>query len=172
LILISYLQLILGAQLRHVQPTTPPSRFTSIVAQHVITALLLWGLTALAGWRLRRCGDLTLSRPAFALVGLVGLQIFLGVGTWVVNYGWPGFLASVPGFLGIVPRSTDYLIQAKGFVDSIIVTAHVATGSLILAVSALLFLRVLRVRDRRQQAQVMHRDADASDVISSAALGS
>ncbi len=82
------------------------------------------------------------------------------------------------GFLGtgaVVGRrlgSSGYLIQAKGFVDSIIVTAHVATGSLILAVSTLLVLRILRVRDRRQQAQGMHWDADAANVTSSAALGS
>ena len=97
-------------------------------------AVLLWVLTAIAAWRLRRCGDLTLSRPGMVLVGLVGLQILLGVGTWVVNYGWPAFLGRVTvETLG----STGYLIHAKGFVDSIIVTAHVATGSLILAVSTL-----------------------------------
>lgn len=163
LVVISYAQLVLGAQIRHVQPTTPPSQFTTTVAQHVMIALLLWGLTGLASWRLRRCGDLTLSRPGLVLVGLVGLQILLGVGTWVVNYGWPGFLGEVPG-------STGYLIQAKGFVDSIVVTAHVATGSLILAVSTLLLLRLLRIRDRRQQAQNMQGVAEASDEISPAAL--
>ncbi|MCH5377215.1 MAG: COX15/CtaA family protein [Planctomycetes bacterium] len=164
LVAISYLQLVLGAQIRHVQPTTPPGRFTTTVAQHVMIAVLLWGLSAIAAWRLRRCGDMTLSRPGMVLVGLVGLQILLGVGTWVVNYGWPAFLGTVPG-------STGYLIQAKGFVDSIVVTAHVATGSLILAVSTLVFLRILRVRDRRQHAREMHWDVDASEAVSSAALG-
>ena len=163
LVILSYLQLILGAQLRHFQPTTPPSHFTTTVAQHVMGALLLGGLTAIAAWRLRRCGDMTLSRPSMVLVGLVGLQILLGLGTWVVNYGWPAFLGTVPG-------STGYLIQAKGFIDSIIVTAHVATGSLILAVATLVLFRILRVRDRRQQARGMHWDADASDAVSSAVL--
>jgi cytochrome c oxidase assembly protein subunit 15 len=155
LVAISYLQLVLGAQIRHVQPTTAPSEFTMTVAQHVTIALLLWGLSLLASWRLHRCGDLTLSRPGWVLVGLVTLQIVLGVATWVVNYGWPGFL-------GQVPSSSGYLIQAKGFVDSIIVTAHVAVGSLILAISTMLVLRILRVRNRRRQAQGLRHDVPAT----------
>ncbi len=164
LVAISYLQLVLGAQIRHVQPTTPPSQFTMTVAQHVMTALLLWILTGVAAWRLARCGDLTLVRPGWLLLGLVGLQIALGIGTWVVNYGWPGFLGSVPG-------STGYLIQSKGFLDSIIVTSHVATGSLILAVSTLLFLRLFRVRERRQQAREVTWSDTSTDRQLSPALG-
>ncbi len=139
LVAVSYTQLILGAQLRHAQPDATPGRFTMTVAFHVMIAFLLWILTA-AAWRvLRRCGDLTLSRPALSLIGLVGLQILLGLGTWVVNYGWPGFLDWVPGAAG-------FLLRSKGFADSIIVTAHVATGSLILGVATLELVRLLRVR--------------------------
>lgn len=163
LVILSYLQLVLGAQIRHVQPVMAPSRFTLTVATHVITAFVLWGLTALTAWRLARCGDLTLSRPGWLLVGLAATQIALGVGTWVVNYGWPGFLGKVPG-------SSGYLIQAKGFVDSIVVTAHVATGSLILAVSTLLCLRTLRVRDRRRNLARPLGDLESTVVNSSAAL--
>tara|TARA_Y100000385_G_scaffold284922_1_gene343838 strand:- start:671 stop:1342 length:672 start_codon:yes stop_codon:yes gene_type:complete len=135
----SYLQLVLGAQLRHVQPNAAPGVFAMIVATHVIGALLLWFFTGLAWLRIRRCGDLTLSRPAGLLIGLVAVQIALGVGTWVANYGWPAILAWVPG-------STGFLVRAKGFSDSIIVTSHVATGSLILALSVVLCVRLLRVR--------------------------
>jgi len=136
---LSYLQLILGAQLRHVQPNAAPGGFALIVATHVIVAFLLWVLTVAAWLKIRRCGDLTLSRPAGLLIGLVAVQIALGVGTWVVNYGWPSILAWIPG-------STGFLVRAKGFIDSIIVTSHVATGSLILAVSTVLLVRLLRVR--------------------------
>ena len=136
---LSYAQLVLGAQLRHVQPDARPGIFAMIVATHVITAFLLWIFTAVAWFKIRRCGDLTLSRPAGLLIGLVAVQIVLGVGTWIVNYGWPSILAWVPG-------SAGFLVRAKGFSDSIIVTSHVATGSLILAVSVVLWIRVLRVR--------------------------
>ena len=143
---ISYTQLVFGAQLRHVQPIAPPGSFALTVALHVMTAFLLWLLTFAAWLRLRRCGDLTLSRPGAGLIGLVGLQILLGVGTWVVNYGWPTFLKWFPG-------ATGFLLRSKGFVDSIIVTAHVATGSLILAVATLVLVRLVRVRDRRSRAR-------------------
>ena len=139
LVILSYFQLLLGAQIRHIQPDSPPNRFAMIVAGHVITALVLWLLTGVNWMRLRRCGDLTLSRPAGVLIGLVAVQIVLGVGTWVVSYGWPSFLRWFPG-------ATGFLIRSKGFFDSLVVTAHVATGSLILAVSTLLLFRTLRLR--------------------------
>ncbi len=139
LVVISYIQLVLGAQLRHIHPHAKPSGFVLIVAFHVMTAFFLWLMTAMTWWRLRRCGDLTLSRPAAWLIGLVTIQIVLGTGTWIVNYGWPSFLEIFPG-------STGFLIRAKGFWDSIIVTAHVATGSLILAVSTMIWIRGWRLR--------------------------
>ena len=136
---LSYVQLVLGAQLRHVQPNAAPGAFAMIVATHVIVAFVLWFFTLAVWLKIRRCGDLTLSRPAGLLIGLVAVQIALGVGTWVVNYGWPSILAWVPGAAG-------FLVRAKGFFDSIIVTSHVATGSLILAISVVLLVRLLRVR--------------------------
>ncbi len=139
LVLLSYLQLVLGAQLRHAQPTMSPVGFTHIVKTHLVVAGLLWLLSGLVWARLRKCGDLTLARPALVLIGLLALQILLGIGTWVVNYGWPTLLEWVPG-------SSSYIVQSKGFAESIIVTAHVATGSLILAVSTLVVLRVARMR--------------------------
>ena len=66
LLVLSYLQLVLGAQLRHVQPTASPGHFTGVVALHLITAFLLWLLTFGAWIVVTRCGDLTLSRPALA----------------------------------------------------------------------------------------------------------
>ncbi len=140
---LSYSQLLLGAQLRHVQPNAAPGSFAMIVAIHVLVAFFLWFFTIAAWLKIRRCGDLTLSRPAGLLIGLVAIQIGLGVGTWVVNYGWPSILSWVPG-------SAGFLVRAKGFSDSIIVTSHVATGSLILALSVMLWVRLLRVRHCRK----------------------
>lgn len=142
LVVLSYSQLVLGAQIRHIQPNVAPGRFAMIVAIHVMTAFVLWILSGWTWFRLRRCGDLTLSRPGLGLIGLVAVQIALGTGTWVVSYGWPSFLQSFPGAAG-------FLIRSKGFFDSIIVTAHVATGSLILAISTLVLFRTLRTRFRR-----------------------
>ncbi|QEG02058.1 Heme A synthase [Stieleria maiorica] len=138
-VLLSYLQLVLGAQLRHVQPLTTPGTFTLIVAVHIVTAFGLWLLTPVLFLLVRRCGDLTLSRPAGWLIWFVGCQILLGTGTWIVNYGWPSVLE-------FLPFGEGFLVRSKGFLDSIIVTAHVAVGSLILATSAVVLVQVLRQR--------------------------
>lgn len=138
-VITSYTQLVLGAQLRHVQPLTTPGTFTLIVAIHIVTAFALWLLTPILFVLVRRCGDLTLSRPAGWLIWFVGIQILLGTGTWIVNYGWPGILE-------FLPFGEGFLVRSKGFTDSIIVTAHVAVGSLILATSAVIWVQVLRQR--------------------------
>ena len=148
-LLLSYGQLVLGAQLRHVQPATGPSTFTLIVACHILTAFGLWLLSPILFATVRRCGDLTLSRPAGWLIGFVGGQILLGIGTWTVKYGWP----SVLGFL---PFGEGFLVRSKGFVESMIVTAHVAVGSLILATSAVVLVQCFR---QRTLANDDHRDA-------------
>ncbi|MEM6690025.1 MAG: hypothetical protein AAF664_11400, partial [Planctomycetota bacterium] len=137
LVALAYLQLVLGAMLRHVQPTASVASFTMTVAIHVMTAFLLWALVGISWWQFSRTQDGTLSRPAGWLIPLVGLQILLGVGTWVVNYGYPRILAFVPG-------SGGFVVQAKGYIDSMIVTSHVATGSLILAVATMLAVRCAR----------------------------
>lgn len=161
---LAYVQLLLGAQLRHVQVTSSPGGFTHLVAMHIVGALVLWllaGLLAGQLWRMSRlacrteasqisesqipeskthgCGDLTLSRPSGLLVGFISLQIALGLGTWIVNYGWPRFAQ-------VGPLSAGYLVKSKAFTESIITTAHVATGSLILVVAVMVWLRLLRAR--------------------------
>jgi len=133
----AYAQVVLGAQLRHALPTASPSGFAHTTAMHVLTAFLLWGATWISWWRMRRCGDLTLSRPAGALICFVGLQILLGIGTWVTNYGYPSFLHSLP-------QANSYLLQSKNMLDAWIVTGHVAVGSLILATATLLLVRTWR----------------------------
>jgi hypothetical protein len=195
---LAYIQLILGAQLRHVQVTASPRGFTHLVSTHITGAFVLLAIVAILAWQLRRlkakvalrtakaaqdskgtdatfaerratlsmeqvtqsgdadfaerratlsmesgpqagCGDLTLSRPATLLVGFVALQITLGLGTWIANYGWPAFAQ-------MGPTSAGYLVKSKAFTESIVTTAHVATGSLILAMGAVMWLRLLRVR--------------------------
>ena len=139
LLMLAYVQLLLGAQIRHIQPNARPETFASLVSFHIVTALVLWAATVASWLGLRRCGDLTLSRQGLLLVGLLSAQLALGVGTWVVSYGWPTVLQGVPG-------SVDFLIRSKGYLDSLVVSAHVAIGALILAVSTLLLARTCRLR--------------------------
>lgn len=133
-----YFQLVLGAMLRHVSMEATPGGFTHTVAMHVLLAFVIWGLTAILWLRLRGCGEKTLSRPGGALVGLVAVQIALGLTTWVVHYGFPMFQD-----YGFPAR---YLVQAKSFWGSFVICGHVATGSLILATAVLLTTRTFRIK--------------------------
>jgi len=162
---LSYLQVVLGAQLRHVQPTASPGAFTHLVYTHISTALLVFVLVAVAAWKLRPrwskatgvrppeseklgekqkgCGDLTLSGPALLLLVFVVVQISLGLATWVARYG-------VPPFAQTGPATASYLVKSQAFVESLIITGHVATGAMVLVTSAFLLLRLVRVRHSRR----------------------
>ena len=59
------------------------------------------------------------------LAVLVGVQLMLGAGSWVVKYGMPRWATSMLGETKLVNREADSLQNA-------IVTSHVAVGSLIL----------------------------------------
>ena len=152
LALASYVQLVFGAQLRHVQPSASPGSFAHTLAMHLLMAGMVWLLAAATAMALRRCGDLSLSRPALILIALVSLQVALGIGTWVVKYGFPEILGWVPGAVG-------YVVRPKGWGSSLLITSHVATGSLILSVSCLAWIRLLRHR----HGWVSVASADASD---------
>src|SRR5690606_24423055 len=67
-------------------------------------------------------------RLAFASVGLVLLQILLGVGTWLTKYSVPYWFSG-----WIEPAGSS--ITAGGWFQSLTATAHVAGGSLLLAIA-------------------------------------
>lgn len=135
-----YGQLLVGAQLRHLQPTGSATGFRHLVETHVAIAILVWGISGLVALRARRLGERAVSRPSFWLVPLIFCQLGLGLATWLVNYGLPISTDS----LGI-RWAANYTVNSKGYFESGIVTAHVAVGSLLIATSVMIFLRALRV---------------------------
>lgn len=172
--LLAYLQVVLGAQLRHVQPTASPGGFKHLVYTHIATAIVVLFLSSVTAWKVRinakrrdgqlsdnpagvvevqhrgnqnGCGDLTLSRPALLLVLLVAVQISLGLATWVARYG-------VPQFAQVNPSIAAYLVKGQAFAESLIITGHVATGALVLVTSAFLLLRLARANYCRRPALV------------------
>ena len=74
--------------------------------------------------------------PANVLLVLLALQLCLGFATWVVNYAMP--------WVDLTPWLAKYAISAKGYWESLIVTGHQATGSLMIATSVWLVCRVWR----------------------------
>ena len=77
-------------------------------------------------------------RAALGLVLLVLVQVALGIGTWLVNYAlpWPE----------LTEELARYTILAKGYFESMVVTAHVATGSLIICFSTVASLAAWRTQ--------------------------
>ncbi len=140
LLVVSYLQLVMGAQLRHLTGAVHPKLFMAYVHTHLTLAVLVLLLASIAAlslaWGRRASRDVR--RPAFVVVGLVFVQIALGICTWIVNYALP--------WSEMTETLASYTILAKGYWESLIVTAHMATGSLIISVSVVVALRVRRLR--------------------------
>jgi cytochrome c oxidase assembly protein subunit 15 len=136
---LAYLQLVFGALLRHVPVEAGPHWFRTAVVFHVLTALLIAGHVFASGYKtLRRTREPWLTRPTTLLITLVGIQLILGTSTWVLKYAWPAALSSYDFAAG-------YVVTANSLAQSLVVTAHVAVGSLILATSVVLAARTGRV---------------------------
>ncbi len=123
-----YVQIVLGANLRHIAPDAAPWWFTLWVWLHVIAAcvivlLVLWQFMAI---RRHAAGEPVLRRRILLLSGLFSLQFALGLTTWITNYGWPlWFTQNV--------LAVEYTVMAESFWQAVSTTAHVGVGSLCLA---------------------------------------
>jgi len=133
----AYLQLVIGALMRHIPVTASPVFFRWIVFAHLFFAGVVTALVVAVAWLVfrRRTRLAALRVPAGLLVVLVLCQLVLGCAAWVVNYYWPGW---VPEW-SLTARYP--LIESKGWVQTMIVTGHMAMGSLIIGISVLLTLR-------------------------------
>jgi cytochrome c oxidase assembly protein subunit 15 len=135
-----YLQIVLGAVLRHVPVATEPTAFAVAVRFHLLLAVvltlhvmgLLW--TVLRGARHIR----PLGKLAWLLVGLLAAQLALGAGTWLVKYAAPTWVPhwALPG---------GDAVQEGGWLQTHVVTAHVAVGALLFATSLALVLYAVRL---------------------------
>lgn len=131
--LLAYAQLVLGSQVRHISVDAAPSAFRGAVLFHLLGAALVAGYSLSLSWRVHRqhAAQRRLRCGANWLAVLVGVQILLGLGTWLMNYGWPSFLPrlELAERLTVVRGSTG---------QALVTTAHVACGSLIVAFAATL----------------------------------
>ena len=137
---LAYVQVLLGAQLRHRSVDMQPGDYRAAVFAHLVMAAVLavhvlWLLSHVV----RSHRDLVeLSRPCWTVAGLLGLQLVLGAAVWVTNFGWPSFAADYRWTAGYVP-------VAESRLQTHVTTAHVAAGSLMLITSLSLMLRSLRL---------------------------
>ena len=138
--LLAYVQLVLGAQIRHMPVDASAGAFRGAVLLHLLMAAVLAAhvlALAVRVWREHR-QERALRTPAIALAALLTVQIVLGCATWVVNYSWPSWL-------GDTQWTADYVVLQEGLPQVLVTTAHVAVGSLILAVAVVATLRSLRL---------------------------
>jgi len=133
---LAYFQLVLGAVVRHMPVYAPPATFHAAVMFHLFMAAVLTVhvvLLARASFRtaeLRRGGALLLS--------LIVVQLSLGAGTWIVNFGYPQWVG------GIV-NTPDFVVRTNSLPQLMVTTAHVAVGSLLLVTSLVLTLKAKRL---------------------------
>jgi cytochrome c oxidase assembly protein subunit 15 len=135
----AYLQIVVGAVLRHVPIDSEPATFMHAVKFHLFLAAILALHILLLTWLVlrhaRRGGPL--ARLTATMSGLLVLQIALGIGTWLAKYAVPAWATN------LVP-AMPHAIHADGWLQTHIVTAHVAVGSLILATSVAIALDAMR----------------------------
>jgi cytochrome c oxidase assembly protein subunit 15 len=131
LVVAAYLQLVAGAQLRHLDATVEPSTFHSLVGLHILGAV---AVTVLAAVGVAVTGPETpvaARRWARVLLAVVGVQLLLGAGAWVANWGLPADL---------LPASWHWSepLRARSGWTAAVVTGHVVLGMLILGGSVVL----------------------------------
>lgn len=130
-VVLSYAQLVLGANLRHVQVTASHDQFRVLVVFHVAVGLILWAHLWMLAWRARGS---TLFSWTVTLAAIGTCQLALGGGTWLVKYG-------VPWWSEHWAFTARHLVIRESLLQALVTTAHVAVGSLILAIAAVVAAR-------------------------------
>ncbi len=127
----AYAQLVAGAQLRHLDPATPPATFHALVGTHVLIGLVVAGLAYAALIGTWRGGNRSAGRWSLAAAIFVSGQLLLGGATWVAKYGLPSAL---------LPESWRLAepIVARSGTASVVVTTHAVLGMVILAAAVAL----------------------------------
>lgn len=135
----AYLQIVIGSHLRHVRPDWPTSAFRAAVLFHLLMAVAVAVHAGLL-WLVARKfpSEAALARPAAWLALLVALQLALGAGAWITNYGFPAW------FRGSA-LAEGYLVEHHRWPQTLITTGHVAMGSLILSLGTVISVRSWRV---------------------------
>jgi cytochrome c oxidase assembly protein subunit 15 len=136
---LAYTQLVIGAHLRHMTANMSTGAFRIAVVFHLIVAAALAVHVVALVLRLRPAARAVgrWPRSGLALPALLVVQLLLGGGAWVVKYGWPSWFANTQ-------FQAAYTVQEHSLLQAGVVTAHVATGSLIVAMSVLAALWTTR----------------------------
>ena len=162
LLCMSFLQLVLGAFVRHIDDTASPKQFTLLIGLHILTAvvLLLGTLFQFLVTRRSELKSVGIRASINVLTLLLLVQFSLGLATWVVKWGFPSWFENHEW-------AATFIIAEKSFFQVNVVTTHAAIGSLILAFWVVHAMRTRRVMDslRQPEAQELAAGAVASSPI-------
>jgi len=137
---LAYVQLVLGANVRHTPPDASYTTFRVAVVFHLLMAAILSlhvGLLCFHTWHKHR-GEKALLWPATLTASFVFFQLALGGSTWLVQYG-------PPRWLDHWNWTGHFTVAAGSALQSLVVTAHAAAGSLILGTLMVMSLCSFRV---------------------------
>ena len=136
LLAISSCQLAIGASLRHIAVDASPFWYQNLILLHIGTAILIvFGTFWQWIFSRKSCFQTAGIRGSINwLVTLVISQFLLGIGTWIVKFGWPVWFDNLD-------FAATFVVGEKTFLQMNLITAHVAVGSLILAFWVVHFLR-------------------------------
>jgi cytochrome c oxidase assembly protein subunit 15 len=138
---------LLGAVVRHVPVAAAPGLFRAALVLYILLAIALLGHVVALPLKTRRlpADARGLMSLGVLVPALVGVQLLLGLGTYVAKYAFPAWLGGY-GF------AAGYIVQEKSLSQSLITTAHVANGSLILFLTVMLAVRSTRLFASRRSA--------------------
>ncbi|RLS77539.1 MAG: cytochrome oxidase assembly protein [Planctomycetota bacterium] len=131
LLVAAYLQLVAGAQLRHLDATVDPSTFHTLVGLHILGAVAVTVLSVVSAVVVSENGSPAARGWSRGIVVLVAVQMLLGAGAWMANWGLPS---------GLLPESWQWSepLRARSLGNAAVVTGHVVLGMLILAATVVL----------------------------------
>jgi cytochrome c oxidase assembly protein subunit 15 len=134
-----YVQMVLGAALRHMPVTASPHTFATALKAHLFLAAVVTLAVVIIGWRATRpMVPASVRRCGVGLVLIVAVQLGFGVLTWLSKYATPQWASDL-----IAPSGTATL--ADGWWQAHVVTAHQATGSLLLVLTLVTTMIVWRL---------------------------
>jgi cytochrome c oxidase assembly protein subunit 15 len=146
--------MMLGAVLRHVPVAAQPETFSLAVKLHLTMAgVVALHVVALVAVILRSGREYY--RYAAAIFSVLVAQLLLGAGTWVVKYAVPSWAEPY------LPFQRGAILDG-GWLQTHIVTAHMALGSLLLAATLALAL----VAARRRHVEISATSSPSAPILS------
>ena len=144
-----YFQLTIGASLRHVPETEHFGTFATHVQAHLWMALLILIGSIWVAFRSNK-GTRAGKNIRGALGMVVCCQICLGIASWCMKYRLPDWaMRWWPGTL--IDSAMSSATVADGWLETHLVTAHSATGSLLIALTTALAIMSASSTDENQE---------------------